>query len=166
MNISIIAAMAENYVIGKDNKLPWRLPADLQNFRKLTLGHHVVMGRKTYESIGKPLRKRTNIIISHNPTYHAEGCWVVGSIEEALTTACRRGENEVFFIGGAEIYRQVLPITEKMYLTFIHHSFEGDTSFPAFDPQEWQTAEWKHNHRDEENEHSYTFFTLERVKKY
>jgi len=129
--ISIIAAVAENRAIGIHNRLPWHLPADLKYFRNKTLGHHVIMGRKNYQSIGKPLPQRTNIVITRDPGFDAPGCVVVNSIDAALAAA--DGDPEVFIIGGAGIYAQSLPFADRLYLTLVHHSFEGDTYFPELE---------------------------------
>lgn len=158
--ISLIAAMAENRVIGANNALPWRLPADLKHFRRLTSGHHIIMGRRNYESIGKPLPDRTNIVVTRNTDYRAPGCLVRNSIEEAL--AAVRNDSEVFIIGGAEIYRQVLDRADRLYLTLIHASIEGDTYFPEFNGHQWQEISRESHAADETNPHAYTFLTYAR----
>lgn len=155
MIISIIAAIAKNRVIGSKNKLPWHLPEDIKRFRTLTLGKPVIMGRKTYESIGKPLPDRKNIVLTRNKDYHISGCIVVHSLDEALNTA--KGNNEVMIIGGAEIYKMFLPLADKMYLTLIDAEFAGDSYFPRYNPSEWQEIE--HIKKRTENI-SYTFSTL------
>ncbi len=134
--ISIIVAMDRNRVIGKDNRMPWRLPADLAYFRKVTLGHTVVMGRKTFESIGKPLDGRKNIVLTRDRQYTKEGCTVVHSVEEALKMI--QDDKECFIIGGAEIYSAFLPYTQKLYITYIDHEFEGDTYFPQINYDQWR----------------------------
>jgi dihydrofolate reductase len=138
--VSLVVAAAANGVIGRDNAMPWHLPEDLAHFKRLTLGHPVVMGRKTYESIlatlGKPLPGRTNIVITRQPGFAAPGCAVVGSLDAALDAA--RGAEEVFVIGGAEIYRLALARADRVYLTRIDAAFEGDATFPALDPVEWR----------------------------
>lgn len=139
--ISIIAAMARNHVIGIENRLPWRLPEDLRHFKALTTGHHILMGRKTYESLGKPLPGRTSVVISRSEGLQLPGCIVVNSIEEAVG-ACD-GDDEIFFIGGAELYRQALNYADRIYLTEIRADFEGDAWFPEFDPNQWQETERK-----------------------
>ncbi len=161
--ISIIAAMAENRVIGVHNTLPWRLPADLKHFRKLTTGHHVIMGRRNYESIGKPLPDRTNIVITHNPNYRAPGCLVVHSIEEALAIA--NSDPEIFVIGGAEIYRQALDSADRLYLTLVHAHVDGDTYFPEFNGSHWQEVGRERHEADERNRYAYTFLVYARNKK-
>ncbi|HUW29896.1 MAG TPA: dihydrofolate reductase [Sulfuriferula sp.] len=133
--IAVIAALAKNRVIGVHNTLPWRLPEDLQHFKALTLGHHIVMGRKTFESIGRPLPGRTTVIISRNDYSAPAGCLVAHSIADALA-ACA-GDQEVFFVGGAQLYEQVLPLAERLYLTEIHAEFAGDAWFPQFARAAW-----------------------------
>lgn len=128
MLITIIAARAENGVIGRDGRLPWHIPADLARFRDLTLGHPVIMGRRTYESIGRPLPGRSIIVLTGNSGYRATGCTVVHSIDEALRAA--DGAAEVFIAGGAHIYRQFLPLAHRIYLTLVHDTFPGDAAFP------------------------------------
>ena len=128
MKISIIVAMADKRVIGHDNRLPWHLPADLKHFKATTMGKPIIMGRKTWESIGRPLPGRTNIVVTRDPRYTADGCVVVHSIDAALQ-ACS-GNEEVMVIGGAEFYRQVLPEASTLYLTLVHDEFEGDALFP------------------------------------
>lgn len=136
MLISLIAAMDRNGVIGKDNSLPWQLPEDMKRFKELTLGKLVIMGRKTFESIGKPLPNRTNIVITKNKNYKAKGCIVVHSSDQALNAA--KGNKEVMIIGGEQIFREFLPIANRMYLTFIDKDFEGDAYFPEYDEREWK----------------------------
>lgn len=160
--LSAVIAMAENRVIGKNNQLPWRLPADLKHFKAITIGHAVLMGRKTYESIGKPLPQRTNIVLTRNPRFVAPGCLVVTSSEEAIQYA--KSENkEIFIIGGAEIYQQLLPEIQRIHLTLIHHHFAGDTYFPELNPHEWQEVENISHASDQENAYAYSFLTLERI---
>ena len=134
--LAVIAAMARNRVIGAGNRLPWRLPADLKRFRALTTGHRVVMGRKTFESIGKPLPGRENVIVTRNPGFAAPGCIVAGSLEEALSDS--RLPPPVFCMGGAELYAQALPLADEIYLTEIDADFEGDASMPAFPAEHWR----------------------------
>jgi len=162
MIISIIAAVADNMVIGNKNSLPWNLPADLEYFKKNTLGKPVIMGDKTFESIGKVLPGRKNIILSFNKDYKVEGCITVVSIEEALKEV---GEDEeVMIAGGASIYKQFLPLANRLYLTFIHHNFNGDTYFPKFDINEWKEVKRIDNKPDEKNIYPYSFVVLERRK--
>ncbi len=158
--ISIIAAMAENRVIGVNNRLPWRLPADLKHFRKVTTGHHVIMGRKNYESIGKPLPDRKNIVVTHRPDYVAPGCLVVHSLDDALQAA--QSDPEAFIIGGAEIYRQSFALTQRLYLTLIHTVIPGDTYFPPFDARDWHEVARERFEADAMNPHAFSFVVLER----
>jgi len=159
MLISIIAAVAENGVIGKNGALPWRLPADLARFKELTKGKAVIMGRKTYESIGKPLPDRINIVVTGDGAYQAPGCEVVASIEDVLALA---KTDEVFCIGGADLYRQFLTRANKMYITQIHESFDGDTKFPDVSWEEWQEVSRTEGVADEKNPHAHTFVVYER----
>ena len=138
MKISLIVAVAENDVIGHNNQLIWHLPNDLKQFRRLTIGHCIIMGRKTFESIGKPLPNRTSIIISRNPDFQIENCITVNSLEKAISKAKEIENEEAFIIGGAEIYRLSLPLVDKIYLTKVYHSFEGDALFPTIDETVWQ----------------------------
>lgn len=157
--ISIIVAMDRNRVIGKDNKLPWRLPADLAYFRKITMGHPVLMGRKTHESIGKPLPGRENVVITRNSDYAAEGCVVVNS----LINAVERDINEnIFIIGGTNIIIQSLSITDKIYLTYIDHEFEGDVYLPELNPDVWIETSREQGIQDEKNPYVYYFLVYER----
>jgi dihydrofolate reductase len=158
--ISIIAAMTENRVIGINNTLPWRLPADLRHFRQITTGHHVIMGRRNYESIGRPLPDRTNIVITRNPVYQAPGCRVKHSLAEALQDA--GNDPEVFVIGGAEIYRQAISRADRIYLTLVHAEISGDTFFPEFDMREWRETSRAHHEADEKNPYAYSFVTYDR----
>ena len=134
-HVSLIVAMARNRVIGSNNTLPWHLPADLKHFRGLTMGHHIVMGRKTYESIGKPLPGRTSVVVTRNPDYAAPGAIVVNSLQAAFA-ACSN-DTEIFVIGGAELYRQAITLADRIYLTEIAADIRGDAYFPEFDPGEW-----------------------------
>jgi len=133
--INVIAAMARNRVIGINNTLPWRLPADLQHFKALTMGHHIVMGRKTFESIGKPLPGRTTVIVTRDANYRVDGCVTATSIDAAIS-ACA-DDPEIFFVGGAELYAQVLPRADRLYLTEIQAEYAGDAHFPDFDRDIW-----------------------------
>ena len=153
--------MDSNGVIGKDNELPWHLPADLQHFKKTTMGKPILMGRKTWESIGRPLPGRTNIVITRDSDYQADGCVVVNSIDAAMTAAA--GQDEVMVIGGAELYRQVLPRADTLYLTRVHASVDGDTVFPGLNAADWQEAERSDQSANEKNPHDYSFIRLERV---
>lgn len=136
--VSIIAAMARNRVIGFQNRLPWHLPEDLQHFKRLTMGHHIIMGRKTYASIGRPLPGRVTVILTRDAGFEVQGCVTAHSLEEALA-ACGR-DTEVFIVGGAELYALALPLAERLYLTEIQAEFDGDAHFPAFDRTRWQVS--------------------------
>lgn len=160
MTISIIAALAKNRIIGKNNKLPWNLPADLKHFKKLTLGKPIIMGQKTFESIGRPLPGRANIILSLDENFKPQGCIVANSIEEVLKIL--EHEKEIMIAGGASIYKQFLPLANKMYLTLIDANFEGDTYFPEFNWEDWEVIERIENQSDKENPYKYTFLTLQR----
>ena len=141
--INVIAAMAQNRVIGINNTLPWRLPADLQHFKALTMGHHIIMGRKTFESIGKPLPGRTTVIVTRDASYRAAGCQTATSIDAAIA-ACG-DDAEVFFVGGADLYAQVLARADHLYLTEIQADYQGDAHFPEFDRESWtETARQVH----------------------
>lgn len=153
--VTIIAALGRNRALGKDNDLIWHLPADLRRFKQLTRGHHVVMGRKTYESLGRPLPNRTNIVISRNPGFKAEGCVVVNSLEEGLEMA--KSDPNPYILGGAEIYRQALEVADFMDLTLVHHDFEADAFFPEFSEDEWEETGRQDFERDEENPYDYSF---------
>lgn len=157
--VKIIVAMSKNRVIGNNNELIWKLSSDLKRFKELTTGHPVVMGRKTYESIGRPLPNRRNIIITRNSEYEVDGCEVVSSLEEALLLT---GSN-CFIIGGGEIYKQSLEVADKIYLTLVHKDFEGDTQFPEIG-SEWATIDTKDFTADEKNEYDYSFIEYERYE--
>lgn len=156
--ISIIAALADNGAIGKDNKLLWHLPADFAHFKKNTLGKPIIMGRKTYASIGKPLPGRRNIIISHNPTFVAPGCEVYSSLTAALAAII--DAEEIMIIGGSSIYQQALPLVTKLYLTYVHHDFTADTYFPEFNKKEWKIIAAVDCAADEKNSYPYSFVTM------
>lgn len=162
MKLSIIVATAEKGVIGKDNQLIWHLPEDLKMFRRLTTGHVIIMGRKTFESIGKPLPNRTSIIISRNIDYLVEGCIVVGSLEEAIEKAKEIETEEAFIIGGAQIYALALDMADTVYLTQVHHNFEGDAFFPVLDTNIWTETERKSFQPDEKHAYAFDFVTLEK----
>jgi dihydrofolate reductase len=161
MQISIIAALADNKVIGKDNKLPWHMSADLKHFKAITFGKPVIMGRKTYESLGKALPGRRNIVVTHNKTWQSTGCEIYHSLEAALQAV--EDYAEVMILGGAEIYKQALPLADRMYLTFIHHDFVGDTYFPKWNADEWQEIEHVDYPADEKNPYPYSFVILQRI---
>ena len=158
----MISAIAENRVIGNKNSLPWHLPADFKYFKAQTLNKPIVMGLKTFESIGsKPLPNRKNIILNNNPNYKIpENCFLARSIEEALEMT--KNEDEVMICGGASVYRQFLPLADRLYLTYIHQNFEGDTLFQEFNINEWKEISREDHEPDEKNKYSYSFVVLER----
>ena len=162
MRLSIIAAMARNRVIGRDNRLPWRLPADWRRFKQLTMGHHLIMGRKTFESIGRPLPGRISIVLSGQRSYSPPGVQVAASLEDALLLA--RGDDDVFVGGGAGVYRQTLARADRMYLTLIPHDVEGDTYFPRYDESKWEVRQSEVHEPEESDPNRYTFLTLDRVR--
>ncbi|MBB1293200.1 MULTISPECIES: type 3 dihydrofolate reductase [unclassified Pseudoalteromonas] len=163
MKISMIAAMAKNRVIGQDNDMPWHLPADLQHFKAVTMNKPVIMGRKTFESIGRPLPGRRNIVISRNTDYTAVGVDVVTSPEAAISLLCE--SDEVMVIGGGNIYQQFLKSADTLYLTFIDLDVVGDTQFPDYEQSaNWQVVEELYNQPDDKNIYGYKFVTLDKVK--
>lgn len=159
--VSIIVAIAENGVIGDKNALLWNIKEDMRRFRTTTTGHPVIMGRKTFESIGRPLPKRTNVVVTRGDATF-EGCEIAHSLEEAI--AMFPDEEEVFIIGGAQIYAQALPLADKLYLTIVHRNYEGDTSFPEINYSEWQEISRQEFERGEEYNNPFTFIDLERIK--
>ncbi|MCZ4244907.1 dihydrofolate reductase [Pedobacter punctiformis] len=160
--ISIAVAVGENYAIGKNNQLLWHMPADLKFFKQTTSGHTVIMGRKTFDSVGRPLPNRRNIVISRDKNLKIEGVEVVNSLDEALSIS-KNEEKDIFIVGGAEIYRQALPKTDTLFLTTIHHHFDADTFFPEIDKSEWKEVRSETHQADEKNPYDYTFSVLERV---
>lgn len=160
MIVSIIVATDRNRLIGRDNELPWHLPADLKHFRAITMGKPIVMGRRTHESIGKPLPGRSNIVITRDRSYQAPGCTVVHSVEAALAAA--EHAEEIMVIGGARLYEQLLPWAHRIYLTRIDHEFEGDSWFPEWQHGQWQEVERQDYAPDERNPYHYSFLILER----
>lgn len=158
----MIAAMARDRVIGRENRLPWHLPADLAHFKRLTLDKPVVMGRRTWESLPGLLARRTHIVVTRNPGYRAEGCLVVTSPSQALAVA--GDAEELMVIGGAQLYRSMLPLAGRMYLTFVEASVEGDARFPEWDPACWRETSRERRPPDERNPYELTFVTLERTR--
>jgi dihydrofolate reductase len=158
--LAIIAALSRNRVIGKDNQLPWRLPADLKHFKAVTLGKPVIMGRKTFESIGKPLPGRANIVVSRDPHFHADGIAVAHSLDDALAQA--HAAPEIMLIGGAQLYAQALPRAQRLYLTLIDTDIEGDAHFPDYDPSDWRETAREDHAADVNNPYPYSFVVLER----
>ncbi|WP_027137713.1 dihydrofolate reductase [Gaetbulibacter saemankumensis] len=159
--ITLIAATAENNAIGKDNKLIWHLSDDLKHFKNLTNGHHIIMGRKTFESFPKPLPNRTHIVITRQENYKVpDGVIVVNNLEDAIDAA--KSDLQPYIIGGGEIYKQALDIADKIELTRVHDTFEADTFFPEIDPQIWKETSHRKFSKDEKNDHDYSFITYER----
>lgn len=162
MRVSLLLAASENNVIGKDNKLPWHLPDDLKYFKNLTWGLPILMGRKTFDSIGKPLPGRKSIVITRNGAWQHEGVDVVHSIEDAIQKAEGYGAKEIFVIGGAEIFETALPTANRIYLTSIHHQFDGDVFFPQINEEEWQVVSSRFCEKDEKNAFDHTYQVWER----
>jgi dihydrofolate reductase len=156
--ISAIAAMSENNVIGRDNDLPWHISADLKRVKALTAGHVLIMGRKTYESIGKPLPNRITIIVTRDNTYSVEGTFVAHSIEEAIKIGVEKDSEEIFIFGGGQIYKEAMPYIERLYLTLVHTTITGDAYFPDY--SEFKKVVAKEEH--EENGLTFSFLTLDR----
>jgi dihydrofolate reductase len=162
MIVSLVAAMAENRVIGKNGRLPWHLPDEIKHFKKLTVDHTVIMGRKTYDEVGRPLPNRRNVVISRNPVFQPTGATVVPTLDEAL--ALGASEEEVFVIGGGEIYALALPRADRLYLTVVHASIEGDTVFPPLDQSAWMLDDEAFHPSDERHAISFTIRTYSRVR--
>lgn len=160
MILSIIVAMAKNRAIGRDNKLLWHISADLRRFKAITSGHTIIMGRRTYESLGRPLPNRRNIVVSRNPNFVAPGCIVVASLSAAFGLC--EADDEVFVIGGGQLYEQALPFAQRLYITQVHADFEGDTFFPAIDKHQWRTVA-SEEAESESDGLDYTFIDLERI---
>ena len=163
--LSIIVAVADNGVIGSGNQLPWRLPDDLKRFKALSLGKPIVMGRKTFDSIGRPLPGRLNIVISRQGGLEIPGCRVVTSIDEALAVAvaANPATPEIVIVGGADIYRQILPRVQTIHLTRVHAEVAGDVVFPELKERQWREVATEYHPADERHAHAFTFSTLERV---
>jgi len=162
MKISLIVAMASNRVIGLNNKMPWHLPADLKKFKKITMGSPILMGRKTYESIGRPLPGRITIIISRNLEYRQDGCLVFNDLNTALKKGCESNE-EVFVIGGSDVYEAILPLADSIYLTIINKAFEGDAFFPDIDLTDWLEVSREDITDDPDVDFSYSFLKLKKT---
>ncbi|MDP2424590.1 MAG: dihydrofolate reductase [Bacteroidales bacterium] len=161
--ISIIAAIATNGLIGKDNRLVWHLPADMRFFKQTTMGHALIMGRKTFESFGKPLPGRTSIVITRQKKFRHPGVIVTHSFYQALNMV--NTNEEVFVIGGADIYRQALPLAHKLYLTIIHHTFDGDTFFPEINYCDWKLIKDEYREADDANAFAISFRQYERIER-
>ena len=164
MKLSMIAALSTNNVIGRNNEVPFRQRTDLKRFKALTMGHHLIMGRKTYESVGRPLPGRVNVVITRRSDYAAEGVTVVHTLDDAVRLAQQAGDAEAFIAGGSEIYALAMHIADRMYLTRVHAEIEGDTWFPEFDDvSEWQLTDAEHFEADEHNEFPFSFLTYDRA---
>ncbi len=163
MKLTLIAAVADGGVIGRSNTLPWYLPADLRRFKQLTTGHTVIMGRKTYESIGRPLPNRRNLVISHSKDFRPAGVTVVPSMEDALKLA--KDDGAVFVIGGARVFEAALPIADRLELTRVHAAIAGDVFFPPFNPADWTLASEEKHPADDRNQYPYTFETFQRQER-
>jgi dihydrofolate reductase len=162
MVVSIIAAVAANGVIGRDGDLPWRLPADLRFFKHVTMGHHLIMGRKTWDSIGRPLPGRTLVVLTRNPALALPGVRVVHDLPAALAVARAAGDREAFVIGGADVFARALPLADRLYLTRVHAAVEGDVGFPAFDDRAWVEVAREDHAADEQHALAFSICTLER----
>lgn len=162
MIVSLVVAMAENGVIGRAGGLPWHLPDDLKHFKKLTLDHTVIMGRRTYDEVKRPLANRRNVVISRSPDFRPHGVTVVPSLAEALALGAT--EEEVFVIGGGEIFRLALPRADRLYLTVVHATVEGDTRFPAFDEAAWALEDEEFHPADQRHAYGFTFKTFKRLR--
>jgi dihydrofolate reductase len=161
--ITVIAAIASNNALGKDNDLIWHLPADLKRFKKLTTGHYILMGRNTYESIGKPLPNRTTIIITRNKNYFKEGCLIANSLEQAIEMS--KEQAQVFIIGGAQIYKETIAknLAQQLDITLVHKDFEADVYFPEIDPKIWKEVVRENFEADEKNKLDYSFISYQKI---
>ena len=162
MLVSIIAAMDRNRLIGNNNQLPWHLPADLAHFKKLTIGKPIIMGRKTYESIGRPLPGRTNIVVTRTASFQAEGVFVANSLQQALEHAA--SADEVMIIGGSAIYELALPRADRLYITYVENSYQGDAWFPEIDSEQWDIVATEQRAADQENLSDMQFVIYQRKK--
>ncbi|MDR2283483.1 MAG: dihydrofolate reductase [Sphingobacterium sp.] len=158
--ITLIVAAAENNAIGKDNQMPWHLPNDFKYFKKSTIDHSIVMGRKTFESIGKPLPERRNIVLTRDQQYNNPGIDVANSLQDVLTYC--RDEREIFIIGGANIYQQALPLAQRVLLTRVHATIDGDAFFPELPSTEWELVSQEKHNKDEKHAYDYTFEVWEK----
>ena len=162
--ITIIAAIGKNNALGKDNQLLWRLPKDLKHFKSLTENHPVIMGRKTYESIGKALPNRTNLVVSRKPDWFQEDILIVSKLKEAIKFA-KKIDEEVYIIGGGEVYKQTMELADRLEITLVEEDFEADTFFPRIDPKIWQKTNEEFHPKDEKNDHDFHFQTYEKINK-
>jgi dihydrofolate reductase len=164
MKVSLIVAVAENGVIGRNNELPWRLSADLRRFKELTMGHAIIMGRKTFESIGRPLPGRRMLVVTRQPHFEAPGVESVNSLDAALAAAARPGNEEAFVIGGAEIFRDATAHADWLYVTRVHAQVDGDVFFPPLDKEQWRLKSAEQHQADAKNEYPVTFEVYERTR--
>lgn len=162
MIVSLIVAMDQNRGIGYQGQLPWHLTSDLRRFKSLTMGHHLIMGRKTYESIGKPLPGRVMIVVTRNPSFQADGCTIVPTIEDGLQLACEKGEGEVFIIGGGQIFHQTLLMADRIYLTLVHTTTIADVFFPNINRAEWKEIQSIFQPAKHGDDFDHTFIVLHR----
>lgn len=163
INLTLISALSENYVIGKDNSLPWKLPDDMKFFMKTTTGHPIIMGRKSFQSLGsKPLKNRKNIVLTSKGDFSAEGVETAKDIDQAIVLAKKNTNSTIFIIGGGEIYQQFLPFATHMILTHVHAVVEGDAYFPSFNPEEWVVTKQELHPADERHAYAFTFTWYER----
>jgi dihydrofolate reductase len=164
VKLSILVALSESGIIGCEGQLPWRLPDELKYVKRTTMGHTLLMGRKTYESIGRPLPGRTSIVLSRDPDYAPDpNVLVRASLEQGLELARQRGESEAFVFGGETVYAAALPAADRLYLTRVHCDVEGDARFPVFDMEEWKLVSEEHHERDDRHAYSFTFQVLDRL---
>ncbi len=161
MRLSLIVAMAQNRVIGRDGQLPWHLSADLRRFKRITMGHHLIMGRRTYESLGRPLPGRTTVVISRTAELDQPAVTTVRTLEEALAVAA--GDNEPFVIGGGQIFERALPSVDRLYTTIVHAEVDGDVYFPPVDWSAWSLVQEERHQADDRNDHDYSFRVYDRV---
>lgn len=161
MRVSLIVAVSENHVIGRNGQLPWHLSDDLRRFKRLTMGHHIVMGRKTFESIGRLLPGRTTVIVTRTASFRVEGAKIANSVEAALRLS--QPDEEVFIIGGAELYRHAMPFVDRLLITRVNATVEGDVCFPEFDPSQWQLTQQESFAADEQNDYPHGFEIYERI---
>lgn len=161
MMISMIVAVSSNSVIGRDGDLPWHMPADLKRFKRLTMGHHLIIGRRTWDEVGAPLPGRIMVVVTRDTEFRVDGATVVHSLDEALQVV--EGDDEVFIAGGGEIYRQALPLADRVYLTRVHAEIDGDTTFPELEEEEWRLVDREDHGSDDRNPYPYSFLTYDRV---
>jgi dihydrofolate reductase len=162
MKVSLVVAAARNGVIGRNNRLPWKLSSDLKFFKKLTTGHAVIMGRKTFESIGKPLPDRTNLVLSRSESFHVPGVMVFRNLDEAIIACRNAGESEAFVIGGAEIFKQTLEIADRIYFTRVEAEVEGDVFFPPLNTGDWEEISCERQEADDRNQYAFTLSVFQR----